>query len=232
MAIWSKILRFFPTLAKGNSGAGPSVNWPAGDVQSMTLNAATVTPTFVNPVAGTTLQLLLTQDGTGGRAVSWPVAVTWLGQGAPALFSAAGATTLVSFYFDGVTYWGSVATSAVPDSATPWTADILPASSPFTPSASQKYVAVNTTTGAVQIDTPLAPDGVSLPLDGQEFVVKCTARSATPCAIAANGAGVTVEDPSNGGVFGAAGAIQAVTAGAARFKYRASDKKWFVWATF
>jgi hypothetical protein len=113
-----------------------------------------------------------------------------------------------------------------------WTADIIPADSPFTPTSLQTYVAVNTATGAVTVLTPLASDGVSLPIDGQEFTIKCVQASATPATVEANGSGVTVEDPSNGGTFGASGTIQAVAGGAARFKYRASDKKWISFGSF
>lgn len=108
----------------------------------------------------------------------------------------------------------------------PWTADVLPAASPFTPTAAQVFVAVNTTTGPVTVNTP--PN----PFNGQEFVVKATAASATPITVHANGAGITVEDPSNGGTFGANGSIQAVAGGSARFKFRTSDLKWIAWASF
>lgn len=232
MALWQKLRAFFPKVAKGNSGATPTVDWTTGVAQSMTLNAATVTPTFVAPPAGTDLKLFLVQDGVGGRDVVWPGAVTWVGNGPPALFAAAAAVSEVHFYFDGATYFGSVVSSSIPDSSVPWTRDILPADSPFTPSASQRYVAANTTTGAVRVLTPLAPDGVSLPKDGQEFVVKATAAAATPITLVANGGGVTVEDPSNGGTFGATGTIQAVAGGAARFKFRASDSKWIAYGSF
>jgi|GEM_PF-2113444 len=232
MALWQRLLARFPELAKGNSGAGPAVDWTAGNVQSMTLDAATVTPTFVAPPGGVFLALLLTQDATGGRDVVWPAAVTWIGGGPPALLGSAGAVTQINFYFDGATYFGSLTTSGLPSSAVPWTRDILPADSPFTPTAAQQYVTVNTSTGAVTVNTPLAADGVSLPTDGQEFEIKCVAASATPCTVDANGAGVTVEDPSNGGTLGATGSIQAVAGGAAKFKYRASDKKWFARGSF
>jgi hypothetical protein len=109
----------------------------------------------------------------------------------------------------------------------------LPAASPFTPTAAQQYVAVNTTTGGVTVLTPLgSSSGATLPFDGQTFTVKAVAASATPITIQANGAGVTVEDPSNGGMFGATGSVQAVAGGAASFKYRESDKKWIAWASF
>jgi hypothetical protein len=115
----------------------------------------------------------------------------------------------------------------------PWTADVLPAASPFTPTAAQQYVAVNTSTGAVTVLTPLAgTTGATQPFNGQTFTVKATAASATPITIQANGAGVTVEDPSNGGTFGATGSIQAVAGGSATWKFRASDKKWIAFGSF
>jgi len=120
-----------------------------------------------------------------------------------------------------------------PQNTVPWTADILPGQSPFTPTAAQQYVAVNTTTGAVTVKTPLgSSSGATLPFDGQTFTVKATAASATPITIQANGVGVTVEDPSNGGTFGANGTIQAVAGGATSFKFRASDKKWIAFGSF
>jgi hypothetical protein len=107
MSVWQKLLQFFPVLANGASGATPAVNWDAATTQSITLNAATVTPTFVNPPAGTELRLLLTQDGAGGRLVVWPGAVSWIGGQAPTLISTPGATSEVMLTWDGTTYWGS-----------------------------------------------------------------------------------------------------------------------------
>lgn len=107
MGLWAKLLAFFPEVVKGNSGAAPAINWDAGTTQSLTLNAATVTPTFAAPPAGCDLKLLLTQDGTGGRLVTWPAAVTWIGGSPPVLLPAAAAVSQVSFYFDGTTYWGT-----------------------------------------------------------------------------------------------------------------------------
>jgi hypothetical protein len=108
--VWQKILEFFPTLLKGNSGAAPAVDWTQGSVQAVTLNAATVTPTFNAPPGGCNLALIVTQDGVGGRLVAWPAAVSWAGGTPPVMNPTAGQTTIVNFYFDGATYWGSVGT--------------------------------------------------------------------------------------------------------------------------
>lgn len=107
----------------------------------------------------------------------------------------------------------------------PWTADIVPGASPRTLLASEIMAAVNTSTGAVTVLTPLAQDGASLPTNGQVFCVKPVAASATPITVQANGAGVTVENPSNAGNFGATGLVPGQGSGA-WFKYRLSDKKW------
>lgn len=105
-------------------------------------------------------------------------------------------------------------------------ADVVPGASPFTPTAAQRLVLVNTTTGAVTVLSPLAQDGVSLPTNGQAVCVKPAAASGTPITFQANGAAVTVENPSNPGNFGATGLINGQSSGAF-FVFRASDKKWF-----
>ena len=117
MSVWQKLLSYFPELVKGNSGATPTVDWSKGSAQSMTLTAGTVTPTFVNPPGGANLTLVLTQDGTGGRNVVWPAAFSWIGGGPPLLQSGPGQTSLITFYFDGTTYFGTLATAGTPSSS-------------------------------------------------------------------------------------------------------------------
>lgn len=84
--------------------ATASVNWAAGARQKITLGANT-TFTFVAPSAGVSLQLKLTQDGTGSRTATWPASVRWAG-GTSTLTTTAGATDIATFVFDGTTYWG------------------------------------------------------------------------------------------------------------------------------
>ena len=101
-----KTLNYDQVVANGNSGASPTINWSAGAIQSITLNAATVTPTFTAPLGVTRLQIFLTQDATGGRLVTWPASVKWVNHTPPTLSTAAGATDIVTFTYDGTSYWG------------------------------------------------------------------------------------------------------------------------------
>lgn len=67
------------------------------------------TLTFSNAAAHTAYLVKLTQDGTGGRTVTWPGSVTWLG-GTPVLSTTASQSDFFSFYYDGGTFWGTAAT--------------------------------------------------------------------------------------------------------------------------
>jgi hypothetical protein len=79
-----------------------------GSVKLITLTSATCTVTFNNPVDTTrvgTLEFVITQDGTGGRLITWPGSVKWAG-GAPTLSTAAGSKDRVIFTtYDGGTTW-------------------------------------------------------------------------------------------------------------------------------
>jgi hypothetical protein len=55
------------------------------------------------------IEIVLTQDGTGGRAVTWPSSAKWSG-GAPTLSAAAGAIDrlVVTSYNGGTTWFGDL----------------------------------------------------------------------------------------------------------------------------
>lgn len=81
----------------GNSGATPTVDWNNAPIQTMTLTA-NATVSFSNlPTAGGSLVLVLTQDGTGSRTVTWPVVVEWPGGTAPTLSTAANSVDVITF---------------------------------------------------------------------------------------------------------------------------------------
>lgn len=90
----------------GNCGAADTVSWNSGMVHKSTLTAATCTYTFSNPIAGVTYDLLVIQDGTGGRLVSWPGTVVWDGAAAPTLSTGANAYDLCHFFWTGAAYLG------------------------------------------------------------------------------------------------------------------------------
>lgn len=98
-------LLFSTVVANGNSGSTFTIIWPTGNKQKITLTA-NCTFTFGAPSGVSNLLLMLTQDGTGSRTVTWPSGVKWVGAAAPTLSTAAGATDIVSFFYDGTNYWG------------------------------------------------------------------------------------------------------------------------------
>lgn len=105
------------------------------------------------------------------------------------------------------------------------------ADTPVTPTANQRCIPFDTSGGIINISTPLNEDGVSLPADDQVFYVKPMVPSATPATIVANGAGVTVENPSNACNFGASGTVPG-QGGVVGWKYQATSKKWIGFTGF
>lgn len=80
-----------------------SIDWNMGNVQAMTLSSSP-TLTFSNGQAGGEYKLILSQDGTGGRTVTWPTNVEWAGGNEPTLTSDSSATDMLSFAYDGSRY--------------------------------------------------------------------------------------------------------------------------------
>ena len=232
MALWQKLLAFFPEVVKGNSGAGPSIDWTKGTTQSLTLNAATVTPTFVNPPGGADSQAPSHPGRHGGKGRrlarighvdrQWSTIALLSGRSrhrGPPLLRRRNVLRVGR------------------DLVHPrWRDPVDPRHHPRRQplhalgGAAVRGGQYDDRSGAGQ-DAARArwnePSQGRAGVRGQ--VHGCVGDAA---GVAANGAGVTVEDPSNGGTFGATGAIQAVAGGAAKFKYRASDKKWIAWAAF
>jgi hypothetical protein len=75
--------------------------------QTITLTNST-TFTFINPVGISTLMLKIIQDGSGGRTVTFPTNVLWVGGSIPTPTLAANSISLYSFYFDGSNYFSMV----------------------------------------------------------------------------------------------------------------------------
>jgi hypothetical protein len=90
-----------------------SVNWNAGNVQTITLSTSP-TLTFSNGQAGGIYKLILKQDGTGGRTVTWPATVMWTDAAVPTLSSGAHGVDIITFVYDGTTYFGSASHFGTP----------------------------------------------------------------------------------------------------------------------
>ena len=61
---------------------------------------------FSNPTTGMAFRIILKQDGTGSRTVTWPAAVDWPGGTAPTLSTAASSVDVFGFIYDGTNYLG------------------------------------------------------------------------------------------------------------------------------
>lgn len=87
------------TRTSANSSTSYTINMENGNVFEITLTG-NCTFTFSNPPAtgkGGSFTLILKQDGTGGRTVTWPAAVDWAGGSAPVVTSAANAVDILVF---------------------------------------------------------------------------------------------------------------------------------------
>jgi len=103
--------------AVGNITGPTTYDWNTGQTFSATLTGD-VTFTLSNPANGTTYTAILTQDGSGAHAVTWPAAMRWPGGVTPTVNSAAGSVTEITFMYDGTNYtgfmnhWGGATLSA------------------------------------------------------------------------------------------------------------------------
>lgn len=91
-----------------DSGTTHTIDLETGNVHDLTLTA-NCTISFANPPASGnagSFTLILRQDGTGSRTVTWPASVDWGGGVEPTLSTAASAVDILSFFtVDGGTTW-------------------------------------------------------------------------------------------------------------------------------
>ena len=97
---------YFTETDNGNSGTADTIDWTLSNKQKSTLTG-NCTFTFTAPPGPCSLILKLVQDATGSRTVTWPAAVHWSGGTAPTLTTTASRVDIISFYYDGTTYFGT-----------------------------------------------------------------------------------------------------------------------------
>jgi hypothetical protein len=85
----------------GNSSTALTIDWNNSNIQRLVLTGS-ATLTFSNPIAGSRYLLVITQDGTGSRTITWPAAVKWSSGTAPTLTTTASATDLCTFAYTGL----------------------------------------------------------------------------------------------------------------------------------
>lgn len=93
------------------AGATPSIDLADGNVHDLTLTAnATITFTGSTASVACGFTLILRQDGTGSRTVTWPASVDWPGGTAPTLTAAASSVDVFAFLTvdNGTTWLGFV----------------------------------------------------------------------------------------------------------------------------
>ncbi|HEX6258481.1 MAG TPA: hypothetical protein VFZ48_03305 [Candidatus Saccharimonadales bacterium] len=91
----------------GNSGTAITLNLSNGNVQKLTLTD-NCTLTLASPATGAmrSLTLLVFQDGTGSRTITWPGTVKWGIASTPTLTTTASRMDIISlFTVDGGTNW-------------------------------------------------------------------------------------------------------------------------------
>jgi hypothetical protein len=89
-----------------NTSTAYTIAISGGTVQILTLTG-NCTFTFPTATAGKSFTLLLKQDGTGSRTVTWPAAVKWPGGTAPTITSTASKLDKYVFTSDGTNWYGS-----------------------------------------------------------------------------------------------------------------------------
>jgi len=102
----TKQVTFDEEVDNGESGAAATIDWTAGNKQSVVLTDD-CTFSFTDPAGPTNLILRLIQDGTGSRNPSWPSNARWPAATEPAWTTDPYAVDLVAFYFDGNYYNGA-----------------------------------------------------------------------------------------------------------------------------
>lgn len=90
-------------------GATIALDWNNGNVQSVTLGGNR-TFTFANPKDGGRYMLIIKQDATGSRTLTWPT-IKWQGGTTPTLTTTANKYDIISLVYDGTNYYGTAATN-------------------------------------------------------------------------------------------------------------------------
>lgn len=97
----SAIVSTSDMLVKGNCTGAVTIDWSAGRTQHCVLTG-NVTFTFSGGQSGASYKVILKQDGTGSRTVTWPASVRWGSMGTPYLTPVPSKTDYVGFVYNGV----------------------------------------------------------------------------------------------------------------------------------
>lgn len=100
------VTNYVETPYTANSSTAITLDLTNGTVQIITLTG-NATITMPTATSGKSFLLMLKQDGTGSRTVTWST-VKWAGGTAPTITSTASRLDLLSFFADGTNWYGAV----------------------------------------------------------------------------------------------------------------------------
>ena len=99
------ITNYTETVYTANTGTAITINLTNGTIQRLTANAST-TITLPSAVAGKSFVIILGQDGTGSRTITWSAPV-WPSATAPTVTTTASKKDIFSFFSDGTSWYGA-----------------------------------------------------------------------------------------------------------------------------
>jgi hypothetical protein len=99
------VTNYVETLYSANTSTALTIDLANGTVQKLTLTA-NATLTMPTAVAGKSFIIILAQDATGGRSVTWTT-VSWPSATAPTITSTLSKKDLYSFFSDGTSWYGA-----------------------------------------------------------------------------------------------------------------------------
>lgn len=99
-AVMATTGQYFSTKFTLTDGATIALDWNSGNVQYVVLGGNR-TFTFANPKDGGRYTLIIKQDGTGSRTLTWPAAVLWPAGSAPTLTTTANKVDIIGCVYDG-----------------------------------------------------------------------------------------------------------------------------------
>lgn len=96
-----------PTIVADSDGATVTFNMSSGNLHSVTLGGNR-TLAVSNVATNQAFVLILKQDGTGSRTVTWFSTIRWVGASAPTLTTTINRWDIFAFIYDGTQYFGSI----------------------------------------------------------------------------------------------------------------------------
>jgi hypothetical protein len=94
-----------PVYDLGTTSGTIAPNVANGNVQKITLTGNLTLNAFTSPIAGQSLTLIVTQDGTGGRTLTSTMKYSG---GIKTLSTAANSVDILTIFYDGTNYWASL----------------------------------------------------------------------------------------------------------------------------